>query len=291
MEFVVWDEFLSSDPETCIVKVWPINDEPTIVAGASTIIGEYYGVKADGTYTEAKPYTDLTEFTIYDEQAEAERESGGTVIDEQEGSVNPSVAEQDPENKEKVIRIDRLRTQVQDIDFFFQYWLRINATLIHAIWVESLMALDSPCIYKGPQMIYCAEEITILNAFLKGPGLPILVDEEAEHAVGIFLLNDTGNIDKWDRPLASGFIIDLTKPVGAEVYAAPIAALVILPVIAAVTAAAIAAAWFLLGNRASNYAAAGFDSFAVSSAGGGNASPLYDAKGLEVQSALYAGGQ
>jgi len=186
-----------------------------------------------------------------------------------------------------VYRVDRVRTSVQDIDFFFEYHLILNATLIHAVWVPSLMPPVHPCWFKGPLQVHCDDEIRALNVFLLSGGFPVLLDEDTESALGIFILNDTGSIDKWDRPLASGFVIEFFKPDELLILAAPIAALVILPVIAAVTAAAIAAAWILLGSRATEYAGAGFESMMVSHAAGGNASPLYDAKGLEVQSALY----
>jgi len=107
----------------------------------------------------------------------------------------------------------------------------------------------------------------------------------------VFLLNDTGSIDKWDRPLASGFLVEFYVPPAVEVLATPIAAIVVLPVIAAVTAASIAAAWLLLGSRAEQYVGASFDAFAADMGTGGNTSPLYDAKGLDVESPLYNGGQ
>jgi len=298
MEFVVWDEFLPSQPETCLVRVWPINDPPTIVKGATTITGEYYEKNGEQWVPVQDATSDKTKFNIYDEKSADQRELNGVPLIESD----PGSAVSKDEDKEKkknegenVIRIDRLRTEVQDIDFFFQYHLILNATLIHAVWVPALMPPAHPCWFQdgpdhAPLQVNCDDEIRALNVFLLVGGFPILLDEDASSGLGIFLLNDTGSIDKWDRPLASGFTIEFFPPEEVEVLVTPIAALVILPVIAAVSAAAIAAGWFLLGNRAQQYAGAGFEAMMVSNASGGNASPLYDAKGLEVTSALYQGG-
>jgi len=81
------------------------------------------------------------------------------------------------------------------------------------------------------------------------------------------------------------------KPEDPEVLVTPVAAIVILPVIAAATAAAIAAAWFALGQRATEYAGAGFDAFAVQTASGGSISPLYDDQGLDVSGEACARGK
>jgi len=290
MEFVVWDEFLSSDPETCLVKVWPINDPPTVVKGATTITGEYYTKATNGTYV---PFPDAdkdhTKFNVYDDKAADERQLEAQVIDTSDGTISTKSQQilKDGSKNSKVYRIDRLRTSVQDIDFFFEYHLILNASLIHATWVPSLMTANHPCWFHGPLQVNCDAEIRALNVFLLSGGFPVLLDDDVDSGLGIFILNDTGSIDKWDRPLASGFVIEFFRPETLTVLAAPIAALVILPVIAAVTAASIAAAWILLGSRAEAYAGAGFESMMVSNSAGGNASPLYDAKGLECESALY----
>jgi len=291
MEFVVWDEFLSSDPETCLVKVWPINDPPTVVKHATTIVGEYYTKTGRGKYESVKADADKTKFNIYDDKSDNERTLEAVpLLESSKGSDNKNAPTRDKDRKDKVYRVDRVRTAVQDIDFFFEYYLTLNATLIHAIWIPSLMPKDHPCWFTGPLIVNCEEEITRLNAFLTVGGFPVLLDEDTKTALGIFILNDTGNVDKWDRPLASGFTIEFFKPDEDDDLKTPIAAIVILPVIAAITAASIACAWILLGQRAQDYAGAGFEAMMVSSGGGGNASPLYDAQGLECTNALYGEG-
>jgi len=135
--------------------------------------------------------------------------------------------------------------------------------------------------------VVCWEELNIVNSWLLQVGLALTIDTGAESATGLFILDDKGSIDWLDRPLATGFTIEFFRPEDDDELAAPIAAIVILPVIAAATAAAIAAAWIALGQRAQDYAGASFDAFAVTTGTGGHASPLYDAQGLEVQSALY----
>jgi len=149
--------------------------------------------------------------------------------------------------------------------------------------------IEPPCVFIGDSSVWCRQTITHLNTFLLTVGLPLTLTSHTSDSVGIFLINDEGNIDKWSRPLRGGFTIEFIPPEPVTGLAVPIAAIVVLPVIAAVTAAAIAAAWLVLGQRAQEYVGASFDAFAVSPEGGCNASPLYDAKGLECTSALYQG--
>jgi len=285
---------LSSDPATCIIKVWPINDPPTIVKGATTIVGEYYTKSGSGANTAdwvaIKADPDKTKFEIYDDlSADIKKLDATPLLESSAGSDNKNSPINNKTTNQAVYRIDRLRTEVQDIDFFFEYHLIMNATLIHAQWIPALMPIGYPCWFLGPLVVNCDDEITRLNNFLLVGGFPILMDADADEAVGIFILNDTGNIDKWNRPLATGFTIVFYRPKKHEDLGTPIAAIVILPVIAAVTAASILAAWILLGQRAQDYAGAGFEALMVTQGGGGNCSPLYDAQGLEVTSALYQG--
>jgi len=300
MEFVVYDEFLSSEPETCKVKVWPINDAPTIVAETASVHGIYYYIRKNGDFVRAPQSDDQTKFEIHDDKASNQRELEGKTIKSEEGSGSFFPIEENPDPNNKLVIVEQLKFKVQDIDFFFGLPLQINATLLKGTFPKFLMenhvkrdvkrvASTHPCSFKGDWGIECVAEIVALNEWLFAIGMPILIDDDSPRAVGIFLLNDTGNIDKLDRPLASGFTIVFYKPGDEEVLVTPIAALVILPVIAAVTAASIAAAWLLLGNRAQQYVGASFDAMAADMGSGGQVSPLYDAKGLDVQSSLYSG--
>lgn len=297
MQFIVWDGQLSSLPRTCIIHVRPINDDPSVVKGATAITVEYYNVDVDTTGAEpVETYTlvaytgENSPFVIYDDDAVEGRELEGTVIEESKGTPNPVVPE-NPDPSKPLVDVHRLRTKVQDIDFFFQYSLKLDTTLIHANFIPSLVRQDAPCNFPYDFSMSCEAEITALNAFLSIDGLPIRIDEGAESGIGLFLLNDTGNVDKLDRPAAAGFTIAFYRSEQDEALGAPIAAVVILPVIAAATAAAIAAAWILLGQRAQAYAGASFDAFAVVSNTGGTKSPLYDDLGKDVTSPIYAGKQ
>jgi len=304
MVFIVWDEFLMSNAEPVKVRVWPINDAPTIVKGSTSIKREYYDTgiakKPDpkrAVIDSAEEWTLVTAspeevaYTIHDARAAKEKDLPGVLLEKKgdpKGTI-PTLPEQAANTKNEVVTIYRLRTKLQDIDFFFQYSLNMTASLIHAVWVPALFAPNRPCEFNGLHTVICYQEILKLNDYLSISGLPILIDDDSDSAIGLFLLDDTGNIDKWQRPLLSGFTIEFWKGEDIEEVVVPIAAVVILPVIAAATAAAVAAAWFTLGNRARDYAGASFDAFAVTNQAGGNVSPLYDPKGLEVNSALYAG--
>jgi hypothetical protein len=310
LDLVIWDPELPSYPANFKLRVRPINDYPTVVAGATSAGVEYYKKELSGreiTYTPIDHQGDTASFTITERNSQEFRDIGGEVLGDREGTATAATQQELEEGNNlqpgELQVAYRLRTKVQDRDFFFGYHLNMSAALIHGFWIPSLGNNGnsatkrneqgdelSICKFTSSSIFTCRAEINDLNAYLLNVGLVLAVDDDSESAVGLFLLNDTGSIDWLDRPLAGGFIIEFFKPDEDEVLAAPIAAVVILPVIAAATAAAIAAAWIALGQRASDYAGASFDAFAVSTGQGGNASPLYDAKGLEVTSALYNDG-
>jgi hypothetical protein len=312
LEFEIRDLDIGSIPGTFHISIRPINDIPSIVASATSVAVEYYEQRA-GTaevLTRVKPSGRAGEsasFTISDALAEGSRLlQGKSIIAKSEGtqqSAPPEIEGVDPEN---LVIVYRLKTKLQDIDFFFEKSLNLTAHLLSAEFVRTDFEWDvkepatpttkraafipeqyGPCTYYTPFDINCQIDIVSLNAWLQLAGFPIKLDDGVESAVALFLLGDLGNVDYLDRPLFTGFTIEFYKP--EEELATPIAAVVILPVIAAATAAAIAAAWILLGQRASDYAGASFDAFAVTTATNGHRSPLYDDKGREVNSPLYTG--
>jgi len=317
-EFILGNGVVNSLPVSLHGRVLPIDDPPTMVVSATTMVVEYYTCTKAAVCSLGQSGQETVTFGIY---ADPPTTAGGlpaSSITKRQStlvySVSGSSASNPPSctttnNCDHVIRVDRLRTEVADIDFRFGYHLMVNMSLIRATLALHLIDFTTaPCYPTGDYQLNCWAEITHLNAFLSGPGIPFMIDDgqntnglqqkrqtstssttTASAGIAVILVNDTGNIDKWDRWLASGYVIEWVLPVPPVVTSAPIAAVVILPVIAAVTAAAIAAAWILLGQRAQDYAGASFDAFSASTTGGGNASPLYDAKGLEVQSALYNG--
>jgi hypothetical protein len=286
VQFVIYDEFLPSQIEDLLVIVRPINDPPSIVKGATSVRSEFYDKKWVVASSSQVLETDFT-ITINTELAKEEKLLPGTLLEEKHGSPPPTGEIKDKVNSGELVVVRRLRTKLQDKDFFFQYHLTLEGSLIRASWVPEVLAPQAPCKIASKIGIVCKAEIRKLNNFLSSDGLPILIEEGAHSALALFLLNDTGNVDKWDRPLQSGFTIEFFIPDDSEVVI-PIAAIVILPVIAAVSAVSIAAAWFLLGSRAQAYAGASFDAFAITSTGTGTKSPLYEEEGRNVNSPLYA---
>jgi len=227
---------------------------------------------------------------------------GGELLKAVEGTAKAETSEalvKDNNLKvDELLVVYRLRTAVQDRDFFFGYNLNITGHIIHGVFVPQLSEAKNgvnkrapvkpPCSFDGLYTVDCRAEVNVLNSWLSNIGFAVSVDDNADSAITLFIINDTGSIDWLDRPLAAGFVVEFFKPLPVPILAAPIAALVILPVIAAATAAALAAAWIVLGQRAQDYAGASFDKFEVSQGIGGHSSPLYDDLGLEVTSALYA---
>lgn len=289
VQFMVWDEFLPSQVETLLVIVLPINDAPSIVKGATTVRTEFYEVaKGGGAWTLASLAPKETDFEVHvdDEKAKEEKKLEGALLDKKTGSPSTPSDVKDKIKSGDLVPVQRLRTQLQDIDFYFEYSLKVKASLIRAQWVDELIADDAPCDVTSEYGLECEDEITGLNNFLSNQGLPILVDSEVKSAVALFLLDDMGNVDKLNRPLSSGFTIVFLMNEDDDLTV-PLAAVVILPVVAAVTAASIAAAWIMLGSKAQAYAGASFDAFAVSSVGTGTQSPLYNDDGRVINSPLY----
>ena len=318
--FVAYDEFgLKSDAVSCPVRILPINDLPSLVEGSTSCHGEYYTtnpnatvgkrVTADPGYElvekrnkwtypssswETEEFKlvpgatpDKTEVHIYARIAVTSDRPKGEVLEEFKGDYHPPKKTQS--KNEKVVRVNRIKFELIDVDFYFDWPLMMNVSLIHATFVPGLMTGSSPCVMLDTvnARMQCSQEITVLNVFTGQYGFPVVIDDNADSALFIILVNDTGNLDKWNRPLAGGFTIEIIKPTEDEPLVVPIAAIAILPIIAALTAASIAAAWILLGQRANEYAGAAFDAFAVANHTGGNVNVLYDAKDLEVESALY----
>jgi len=266
---------------------------------------EYFGQNTAGDLRPVATKGESASWVIHDEHAAAELKLKGSLLDSHTGteSVDKSTVTDKLKKDEQLVTVYQVRTKIQDIDFYFGYNLNITANLIRATFLPqannkttasgkrggAVIVTETPCVFTGDKTVVCVAEITHINHFLTDVGLPIVVSKGATDAVGLFLIGDHGSIDKWNRPLEGGFTIVLIPPSEPAGLAVPIAALVILPVIAAVTAAAIAAAWILLGQRAQDYAGASFDAFSVASEGGGSVSPLYDSRGLEVHSSIYAG--
>jgi hypothetical protein len=273
------------------------------VAGSTSVVVEYYTIDTalDGTttYTQLDYSGESATYAITEVNTDAEHRLQGVPIVASDGSQKAStvtdLATSTGVDPSAIHTVYRLRTEVQDAyDFYFGYSLNISAAIIHGEFIPELMInpqkrvdYSGGCIFYGGLSLTCEADITVLNAYLRTIGFAVTIDHGADSAVVLVLLNDTGNIDWLDRPLAAGFSVQFFAPAPDDQLLAPIAAVVILPIIAAATAAAIAAAWLFLGQRASEYAGAQFDAFAVTTGAGGNTSPLYDAKGLEVTSALY----
>jgi hypothetical protein len=306
LDLVIWDPELFSYSANFKLRVRPINDLPSVVAGKTSVGLEYYEKVADGLRAiTCECAEDTPSFKVIEHESRELRETGGETIKDQEGTASTSgTAAIETENDidpGDLVLVYRLRTAVQDRDFFFNYYLNMTGHMIHGRWVEELSDESSDndatkratraCTFVGLYTVICYEEVNILNSWLTTIGLALIIDDGAESATGVFLLDDKGSIDWLKRPLATGFTIEFFRPKDDDELVAPIAAIVILPVIAAATAAAIAAAWIALGQRAQDYAGASFDAFAVSTGSGGHASPLYDAQGLDCTSAIYAGQQ
>jgi len=292
--------------------IHPINDYPSVVRGETLVLVEYYGLDKGALRAVASNGESAT-WEIHDEQAAALLELDGTLVDEHKGTESSDKADTNAllNEGEELVTVYRMRTKIQDVDFFFGYNLNITGHFIRATFVPDVYDVSRdlskrqqpeaeddlshwvyvpPCIFVGDRTVSCISDVSTVNEFLQNEGLPIVVAAGVSNAVGLFLIYDHGSIDKWDRPLEGGFTITLIPPSTPEGLVVPIAAAVILPVIAAATAAAIAAAWIALGQRAADYAGASFDAFGVQAAGGSSVSPLYDSRGLEVQSTLYTGG-
>jgi hypothetical protein len=307
LDLIIWDPELFSYSANFKLRVRPINDLPSVVAGKTSVSLEYYEKQAGGALKEitCDCDKDTPSFTVIEHESRELRDSGGKTIKNQEGTVTTTATTAvETENKldpGDLVLVYRLRTAVQDRDFFFGYSLNMTGHIIHGRWVPELSDNDRnndiskrdennrACTFVGLYTVICYEEVNVLNSWLTTIGLALIIDDGAESATGVFLLDDKGSVDWLHRPLATGFTIEFFRPNDDDELAAPIAAIVILPVIAAATAAAIAAAWIALGQRAQDYAGASFDAFAVSTGSGGHASPLYDAQGLDCTSAIYAG--
>jgi hypothetical protein len=304
LDLVIWDPELFSYSANFKLRVRPINDLPSVVEGKTSVAVEYYERVGRDNYKQIEHDGESASFKVTEHESVEFRDSGGEVIQQAKGSVSAQTATTlETDNGLQagdIVTVYRLRTSVQDRDFFFNYWLNMTGHVIHGQWVPTLSELhgngpnkrdveqNNACTFIGLYTVTCYEEVNVLNSWLINVGLALIIDDGADSAVGLFILNDEGSIDWLDRPLASGFTIEFYRPKDDDELVAPIAAIVILPVIAAATAAAIAAAWIALGQRAQDYAGASFDAFAVSTGQGGHSSPLYDAQGLEVTSALYA---
>jgi hypothetical protein len=318
IEFVVWDSSLSSPPAMFPVTIRPINDYPSLVAGSASVRVEYYK-NAGGSDSEDPENTDsgtpvpattgrryiriaadraeTASYQIDDPRQVAERRLEGTTLEKNVGT--QAFEPPKPDDGSDVVTIYRLRLRVQDIDFFFQRSLNVTTSYIGAginLDVNSATteapadapvakrAAASVCVLE-PYHLNCIADILTLNAEISTVGFPLQLEKGADSAVVLILIDDAGSVDWQDRPLAAGFSVTIFTP--EEPLGTPIAAVVILPVIAAATAAAIAAAWIALGQRAQDYAGKSFDAFAVVASTNGHQSPLYDDQGRAVVNPLF----
>jgi len=308
LDLVIWDPELFSYSANFKLTVRPINDPPTIVLQSTSVHVEYY--KHDDT-KQNSPWvriehsgSDTASFSLKEKDPAEYRDRGGQVLDEKkDGSQKSDTAttlQTDNNLKQGELKtVYRLRTTIQDRDFFFGYDINVTGSLINGQWIPALAKANSGnnkrfkqdpnkiCAFDGLYTVNCRAEINDLDEWMTTVGFPLVIDAGSDLAIGLFILNDTGSIDWLGRPLATGFVIEFYPPKKPAVLAAPIAAVVILPVIAAATAAAIAAAWIVLGKRATEYAGAGFDQFDVVGSQGATRSPLYDDGGLDVTSGIY----
>eukprot|EP01127_Copromyxa_protea_P004143 TRINITY_DN139_c0_g1_i1.p1 TRINITY_DN139_c0_g1~~TRINITY_DN139_c0_g1_i1.p1 ORF type:complete len:3458 (+),score=831.05 TRINITY_DN139_c0_g1_i1:619-10374(+) len=307
LKFIVRDECndedgcdLFSELASVVVHVRPINDPPSIVAGASAARLEFYNDNRDAgkewnplpgqnreDYTLIQSTGHQSPIAIYEVNSDDAIEREGSLLEKYVPSVQPPKVIEDP--SKPIVNVYRLTTKIQDVDFVTQYHLRMNSTLIGGSFVPQLMSENAPCTFDNYYTAECDTDIIKFNNFLSSEGFAVTIDDEQDSAVCLFLLNDTGNVDKLNRPLAAGFMIIVSRDPEEEEVLIPVAAIVILPVVAAATAASVAAAWLLLGQRAQEYAGASFDAFAATGSSSGTQSPLYDAQGREAISPLYQG--
>jgi hypothetical protein len=321
LEFVVWDSSLSSPPAMFPVTIRPINDYPSLVGGSASVHVEYYKNARDsdsedpentdsGTpvpATTGRRYiriaadrAETASYQIDDPRQVSERRLEGTTLEKNVGT--QAFEPPKPDDGSDVITIYRLRLRVQDIDFFFEKSLNVTTSYIGAginLDVNSATteapadapvakrAAASVCVLE-PYHLNCIADILTLNAEISTVGFPLQLEKGADSAVVLILIDDAGSVDWQDRPLAAGFSVTIFTP--EEPLGTPIAAVVILPVIAAATAAAMAAAWIALGQRAQDYAGKSFDAFAVVASTNGHQSPLYDDQGRAVVNPLFGSG-
>jgi len=303
--FLVWDLNPEVDrfsqTEIAKVRVWPVNDAPSIVRDRTFVDLERYNKENDEEgYQLVGTALSSVEFTVYAGHAEDERELEGEVLSERDRIIVERNRQKSPELSRDLNSTEsliyRVRTQVQDIDFFFSHSLILTGRLINAEWVDpTLLARaykeDSTkgvsCDFTRTEM-NCTGVIGPLNFFLATIGFPFILDENATVGYGLFTLNDLGNVDIYDRPLETNFTIAFQAPSENEI-GVPIAAVAVLPIVAAVSAASIAAAWILFGKKAAAAVGTNFDAFTCSNDASAHASPLYSANGREHNSPLYAG--
>jgi len=315
-DFVVWDDYTFSVPSsTCPVNVLPINDPPSIVKSSTIIDLERYqctnstgsnGQVLNTTCALVSNIVGGTKFTIKDGNAVDPRVLEGEDI----STPRPQSNKKDPQSQvgdENLLLVNRLRTIVQDIDFFFGDELVITGELYNAHFVEpslldqhyqhyGVTCTNSHKIQNGQVVssnifVQCKGIITELNNYLSVTGLPIVIDNQRKKrdvqtqytsGFGLFVIGDEGNIDKWQRPLQTTFTIEFYSPVPLAGAPVPIAVIALLPIVVAAVSALVAAAWLLLGSRAAEVVTQNFDAFATVQAGCGNISPVYDDQGFHA---------
>lgn len=303
VDFVVWDEFLSSNVETVVIVVRPINDPPSIVKASTHFDLEKYEILAPDSYSYFSTGLDGTPFAINDGNSVPERVLEGKLVEPRIEMANTgqrefgSTGEGYKDENEKLLLVHRLRTQVQDADFFFEKSLSISLHLFNAHFIKPELiarktrasASDQApgCTLKGDYEMNCTAVITPLNFWLMTVGFPVVLNDDAGSGFMLVVLSDNGNIDKENRELTTSFTIQFAVPQPEEEY--PVGIIVALPIIFGASAAAAAAAWLAFGSRAAEAAASNFDAFTVSAAGTGHASPLYVDENTENVSPLYFG--
>eukprot|EP01126_Amoeba_proteus_P036853 TRINITY_DN376_c0_g2_i3.p1 TRINITY_DN376_c0_g2~~TRINITY_DN376_c0_g2_i3.p1 ORF type:complete len:963 (-),score=121.83 TRINITY_DN376_c0_g2_i3:150-3038(-) len=280
MDFVVYDEFKSSQTETCVITVYPINDSPSLVALSTFIVNEYYEVKGNGTWLLRGKDPSFVRWTIKDAYA-----SRGDLSNSLEGQTDAITRLSDKRVNETtgnttspgLIVINRLYTLLQDIDFFFGYELALEGSLYQSQFVPAL-ALDNNTFCKFPTSttISCLGVIGPLNAFLYGTGLPLLVDTNVTWAYGVFTVMDLGNIDKWNRPLNASFVILFSMVSGpSSIAGIPTAVIAVLPVVSVAAASFVLGAWVFAGQQAAAQVTGYINMQAVVLGQGAHCSPLY----------------
>lgn len=301
LDFIVWDPYLYSATQTLYLEVLPINDPPSVIVTETAVNLERYTF-TNGIYTLQSVAADGTKFTLHDGDAVdafviegAPITKGASLVANQKAS-QVSVGEA---NDNSLVLVNRLLTQIQDVDFYFGYNLTISGVLFNAVFLNpNQLAITSStssqvnCSNPGTgttAYFNCTGIIGPLNDYIGLVGFPMVITAGAASGFGVFTVDDNGNIDKWYRPLSTSFTIQFFTPVAHATTTFPAAAIALIPVIAALSALVAAGAWIMFGNQAAAVASSNFDSFTVVASGGQSLSPIYDDQNMTNQNPLAHG--
>jgi len=245
---VIWDPERYSEQESALVTFWPVNDPPSIVKTKTRIDIEKYSFHnaTDGGYYLIGTALGGVNFTIYDDLAVDERTLEGENVysDSQRTRLQQEATPTIVQNlNSSEVLIYRVRTQVQDVDFYFGHTLGIYGRIINGFWVNPndlvrtiIQSAGVDCNITSNEL-NCTGIIGPFNIWLTNVGFPFVFLNESTTGYGLFTLYDFGNIDRWDRPLETNFTIAWYAPPPDNSYSVPIAAIAILPIVAAATAA------------------------------------------------------